>query len=149
MHVAYTRPDGGVSVIFPAPKAQLPDESDEAFLARVREAVPPDAKDVTEVSPADIPTRAYRNAWRLSGGRVQHDMSVARALKMAEIRAERDARLAATDGPFLRAQEHGNQAEIERLKSLRQRLRDIPQTTRLAEVTDPDALKAFAPEWPK
>jgi hypothetical protein len=146
-HIAYTRPDGGVSVIVPAPKAQRPDETEAEFMARVALAVPPDASNVTETD--TLPSRAYRNAWRLSGGKVEHDMTLARQMKLDELRAVRDAKLAVTDGPFLRAQEHGDQTEIERLKSLRQRLRDIPQTTRLAEVTDPDALKAFTPEWPK
>lgn len=144
--IAFTRPDGGVSVIVPAPKAQLPDESEADFMARVAQALPPDATDVAELD--TLPSRAYRNAWVLSGGQVQHDMVKARGMKMVEIRAERDQRLAATDGIYLRAQEQNDTAELNRLKTVRQRLRDLPGTVALGSITDPDALSRFAPTWP-
>lgn len=144
--IAFTRPDGGVSVIVPAPKAQLPDESEADFMARVATAIPPDATDVTELD--TLPSRTYRNAWRLTGGKVAHDMPAARELKMAELRQARNAKLAETDGLYLRAQEQENAAEVARLKGLRQRLRDLPATVALDHLPDADALKAFEPNWP-
>lgn len=144
---AYTRPDGGVSVVVPSPRAQRPDESEADFLSRVARAVPPDATDVVQLD--TLPSRAYRNAWVLAGGKVQHDMDKARAMKLEEIRAERNARLAASDGPHLRAQDQGDTAEVNRLKVLRQRLRDLPATVDLSGVSDADALAAWQPEWPE
>ena len=149
-HIAFTRPDGGVSVIVPAPKAQLPGESEADFMARVALAVPSDATGVTELD--TLPSRAYRNAWVLSGGAVQTDMVQARQMKLGELRTERDVRLQATDGPYMRAQEQDNVAEVNRLKAVRQRLRDLPTdpatTNALNAITDPDALKAWTPQWP-
>ena len=149
-HIAFTRPDGGVSVIVPAPKAQLPGESEADFMARVATAVPPDAVDVAELD--TLPSRTYRDAWVLSGGKVQHDMVKARQMRLAELRAERDAKLQASDGPYLRAQEQNNAAETNRLKVTRQRLRDLPNdpatTNALGAITDPDALKGWTPSWP-
>lgn len=133
-YIAYTRPDGGVSVVIPAPGADP---------EKVRDAVPPDATDVTDLD--TLPSRTYRNAWRLTGGKVAHDMPAARELKMAELREARNAKLAETDGLYLRAQEQDNPAEVARLKGLRQRLRDLPATVNL-NMTDVEALAAFVPE---
>lgn len=45
--IVYTRPDGGISVVTPAPNWRNKGESDEAFLVRVMaRSVPKDATDV-------------------------------------------------------------------------------------------------------
>lgn len=184
--LAYSRPDGGVSVVVLAPKARLvasltpPDgleaqpltfdppvpydriqgyvkggwtvtwaETEAEMQTRVRgTVVPPDASNVTETD--TLPSRAYRDAWRLTGGRVVHDMVAARSMKLDELRAERDKRLSATDGAFLRAQEQGDTAELDRLKSVRQNLRDLPANVspEINGIQDADALKAWEPSWP-
>lgn len=146
MHIAYTRPDGGVSVIVPAPDAKLPTESDADFMARVALAVPPDATNVTQVE--TLPTRTFRNAWKVEGGAVAHDMVKARALKMAEIRKERDARLAASDISYMRAQEQNKAPEMASLKGQRQALRDLPDTISLDGINDVATLAAYQPVWP-
>lgn len=173
MHFSYTRPDGGVSVVHLAPKARLDGETDDAFIARHKaemveraqaraadaeaEGLPgpaaaaraeADAIATTATDKPALPSRAYRDAWTLSGGRVQHDMAKARAAKLAEIREERNKRLAATDGTYLRAQEAGDTATLDRLKTMRQRLRDLPATVALDNIPDADTLKAFEPNWP-
>ena len=135
MKIAYLRPDGGVSVIIPA----------ISDMDKVRQAIPADAVAVIETNV--LPSRAYRDAWALVGGMVTHDMAKARAMKMGEIRAQRDVRLAATDGQFMLAQEKVP-ADIPALKAKRQALRDLPATVDLSGITDADALKAFAPVWP-
>ena len=136
-HIAYKRPDGGVNIVCPHPDVPLDDV--------MAKDVPPDA---TEVQVLDkLPSRAYRDAWVLSGGVVTHDMEKARELKMAEIRAERDKRLAATDGVYLRAQERGDDTEAAKLKEYRQGLRDLPAKVAL-DVETPEELKALQPDWP-
>lgn len=136
MKIAYLRPDGGVSVIIPA----------IADMDEVRKAIPADAVATLETNA--LPSRAYRDAWTLSGGAVKHDMAKARAMKMEEIRKARDARLAATDGPFMRAQEQVKPPEVAALKTQRQALRDLPATVDLSGITNADALFAFEPVWP-
>jgi len=57
--IIFTRPDGGVSVIIPAPDVEL---------ARVMQDVPDDATDVAVVTVADIPQdRLFRGAWKAEG----------------------------------------------------------------------------------
>jgi hypothetical protein len=96
--ILYTNADGGVSVIVPAPDAQLEGETENDFLARVAagavpEGVPFSIVDVSEV-PAD---RTFRNAWRKSGATVTHDMPAAKAIAHEKRRAARAAELAPLD----------------------------------------------------
>ena len=91
----------------------------------------------------------YRDVWTIQAGTLTHDMPKARGLRMAEIRAERDRRLTASDGPMLRAQEAGTPPQIAAMKVARQTLRDVPQTTNLDGLTTVDALAAFEPVWPE
>lgn len=70
--IAYTRPDGGVSVITPAPEAQLPNETEAEFLARIRlKDVPANATNVIEVDKEDLPPRETRSSWRIVNGVVR------------------------------------------------------------------------------
>ena len=134
-HIAYKRPDGGVNIVCPHPDVPLDDV--------MAKDVPPDATDVQVLD--TLPTRLYRDAWTMVGGKVTHDMAKARGLKMAEIRRGRDAVLAATDGAYMRAVEQDNTADIAKLKAQRQRLRDLPATVNLDAITTVEALKAFEP----
>ena len=69
MKFVYTRPeDGGVSVVVPAPKADLEwvlgPLTDDEYRAHVLErSIPPDALNVREISDDDLPDREFRNAW--------------------------------------------------------------------------------------
>lgn len=177
--IVYTRPeDGGVSVVHPAPDgrllhkakhrpvevgearrmrqldAMLADgwalESDEAWLARIRaKDVPADALDVREIDATDLPPRRWRNAWKLGAQGCGVCPVKARGLAVAEIRAERDRRLDASDGPAMRAQDRGKPAEIEAWRAYRQALRDLPaQVAAETAAYDPDSLAAYAPPWP-
>lgn len=66
--IVYTRPDGGVSVIHPAPQARFADEAEDEFIARIMaKDVPADAKHVCVCDHAELPDRAHRNAWRQNG----------------------------------------------------------------------------------
>jgi len=76
MKWAYTRPDGGVSVVVAAPKEHLERArgpmSDEEYEARVREkSIPADAADVIRL-PEDWqpPLREKRDKWRIENGRI-------------------------------------------------------------------------------
>ena len=104
----------------------------------------------TDVRVEDLPPRRFRNAWRADGrGAPSIDMPAARAIRIAEIRAERDQRLAASDGEMLREQETGG-AKLAALRAYRQALRDVPTVTAptIEAVGDPDGLAALEPDWP-
>jgi hypothetical protein len=91
-------------------------------------------------------SRAFRAHWRgHPGAGVRVDLPGARAQRMAEIRAQRDAALAATDGPMLRAQERGEDTTA--LAAHRQALRDLPLTVQwdLDAIRTPESLEAYRP----
>jgi hypothetical protein len=147
--ILYTAADGGLAIVRPV-AAPEPGEAAATFLARLAAiAVPADALDM-RVVPADaVPAdRRFRAAWQLGAeGAVAIDMGLARAVQLARIRAARDRRLAALDGPMLRALDQGDTATIEALKARRQALRDLPETLApsIHAAGDPAALAAI---WP-
>lgn len=148
--IVYTRPDGGVSIVIPAPQAQRADETEADFLTRVRAAIPQDARDVTICEDTDIPAdRTFRNAWTLDPARpktpVGVDMPKARDIHMTRIREARAPEFARLDGEWMRATGQNDAAEAARIEAERQTLRDLPQTLDLTAAATADELKAI---WP-
>ena len=135
---AYTRPDGGVSILLPLIKEKRQDETEAEFIARVcARQIPADAADVTEMEEADIPKdRTFRDAFALNAGRIEVDMPKARTIHMNRIRQARDKELSRLDIEQLK----GND-----VAAAKQALRDLPQTFDLTVATTPDQLKAL---WP-
>ena len=65
--IVFERPDGGVSIIYPAPLARLATETEDGFVQRIRgKDVPDDAVKVEIMDAADLPPRESRNQWRLA-----------------------------------------------------------------------------------
>lgn len=62
--IIYTRPDGGLFIVSPAPAAQLPTETEDEFVGRIMtKDVPADAINVQIVDATLIPTdRTFRSA---------------------------------------------------------------------------------------
>ena len=150
--IVYTRPDGGVSVVYPAPEyvARFATEA-EALEAIQAKGVPTNAMNVHICDEFVIPaSRRFRNCWRQVGGATPPSVSIslARAQRMSEIRSERDKRLILSDAQMARAQDIGAPAEIAALKTYRQSLRDLPQTINLNSIQDVDNLAAYEPNWP-
>lgn len=95
---------------------------------------------------ADLPSdRYFRNAWECQQSTVICNMEKARAIHMDAIRQVRNIELVKLDILYLRVVEMGNQPEQKRLATLKQTLRDIPQTFDLSIFTTPEELKAA---WP-
>jgi len=98
LSIVYSRPDGGVSVVTPAPEflAQFKTQAEGMDALRER-VVPPDATDVQIMDPAAVPAdRTFRDAWRQSGGVFSTDMAVARVIhadRIATAHASEIARL--------------------------------------------------------
>lgn len=88
--IIFTRPDGGVSVIIPAPGV-----SDDVL----RKAVPADAIDVRDCTADEIPAdRTFRNAWcGCPVNKVRVDVDKAKGICHEKRRAARAAEFAPLD----------------------------------------------------
>ena len=75
-------------------------------------------------------------------------MTIARAQRLTEIRAEREKWFAALDAEWMKATGQKNTARADAIEAVRQQLRDVPQTVDLEGIATPEALEAFQPEWP-
>lgn len=75
------RPDGQISVIHPAPKARLKDESDQDFLGRVAikacKGMELEGCDYDDIDSSTLPSRQYRDKWRgnkVTGIQIDHSI---------------------------------------------------------------------------
>ena len=89
--------------------------------------------------------RYFRDACEDDGTNVTVNMTKARAIKLAKIRASRNAELTKLDVESLIAIESGDSSEQTRVNTLKQTLRDIPATFDLDGLGTPETLKAA---WP-
>lgn len=144
--IAYDRPDGGVSVIHPAPKAIRPEETEADFLQRVADTCVPEGAQYRFVEQADIPQdRRFRGAWEAKGTSVSVGMPMARQIHMDRIRKARDKKLAEKDLEYMRADELADPQTKQRIASEKQALRDLPNSFDLDVASTPDELDAL---WP-
>lgn len=72
--------------------------------------------------------RAFRNAWRERGGKIEHDMNHVRTIHLDRLREERKGILDQKDREWERAFGQGKIAEASRVEAQRQALRDMPVT---------------------
>ena len=92
-----------------------------------------------------------RAAWKQDGATAPvFDMGKARTIKTDQIRPERDKKLAALDIEYIRADEAGDADKKQSRATVKQKLRDIPETIQsdLNTLDTPDALEKFTPTWP-
>ena len=129
--VTFTRPDGGVSVLIPAPGVPL---------KRVLQDVPEDAINVKVVAASDLPAdRTFRDAWSpcsKNGARV--DVEKAKGVCHAARRAKRAAEFAPLDAistsPLFAV---GAEADRQKVRDKHANLQ-----TRIDAATDEAALRA-------
>ncbi len=127
--IVFTRPDGGVSVVCPAPGVDI-----AVVLAR---SIPGDATDVTVVDETALSTdREFRNAWRQFGGVVSIDMPAAREIHAERINAAK--RTVARD--LVEREAMGEDMTAEKAA-----LRAADVQAQIAAAPNPVALKAV---WP-
>lgn len=134
--IIYTRPDGGVSVVYP---------TGEVTLETVLSQIPESALNVRVADVKDLPKdREYREAWtdENPGPQVDVCMETAKEIHMERIRYARNAKLKELDGVQLR--HLGEPSRLHEVNVQKQKLRDLPATFEL-KADNPDALKAL---WP-
>ena len=168
--ITFTRPDGGLSIVNPAPAClrQLqrpvgtptrPNECPPLGLTRAQAVqwvrqkdVPATATDVV-IHPdrSALPaTRGLRDAWRKSGSVVTVDLPAARRVRARQVLAVIDKKIAKSLTDTRRAEDEANTVLQGQLVTYRNSLRTIRAAvaTDLATVTTPDAIEAWTPVYP-
>jgi len=180
--IAYSRPDGGLSVVSPVEGARLAAavvladgsrreapaaipvdrffmqwpvdgvaaewaETEDEFIARVvARSVPADATDVRVIDADALPAdRTFRDAWRLGGDAIVHDMEACRGIHRDRLRALRKPLLDALDVEYMRADEAGDARAKAGIVARKQALRDVTRDPAIAAADTPEALKAVVP----
>ena len=137
--IVYTRPDGGVSIVVPAPGfvASFATE-DEAIATIQAKDVPADATNVEVMDRAQIPAlREYRNAWeKLGAGPPTVNMPKARLLHVERI----DTAKRAKSRDLIERETMGKNVTAEKA-----RFRAINVQAQIDAAATPEALSAI---WP-
>lgn len=98
--IAYTNPDGSVSICCPCISEDDPEgmTEDDALQRALQKDIPPTAQNVTVIEPTAIPSdRSKRYAWRIKNGVIVVDPTIApphaqaRAERIDQLRAKRKA----------------------------------------------------------
>jgi len=146
--IVYMRPDGGMSIVIPASNGRIGDETEDDFIARIRQNnLPLDAIDIQIVEETDIPTdRYFRNAWKHSAGAISVDMPKARDIHRDKLREMRAPKLAALDVEYMRADERGDTQTKSTVSAKKQALRDITVDPTIEAAQTPEELKAIIPD---
>jgi hypothetical protein len=154
--IVWENDDGTVSVTTPL-EEMIEGETEDQYLDRIATKLQEDAPeqfgdlDYVKVDADDVPTsRRFRSCWRLDDDVVTTDVSLAKIQAKADVRAQRDQRLDASDKEWLRLQAVGTQQEKDDYAAFRQALRDLPETadTEIDACADEAALIAYTPTWP-
>lgn len=154
LRIAFTRPDGGVSIVSAAPKPQIERTlgplTDSEYLQHVlARSIPPEASDVSVLADAWAPPdidREFRNAWRHTGGAFRVDMPHARDLHREKMRRARKPLMEALDIEYMRLDEAGDSAGKVKLAQNKQKLRDVTADPAIEAAQTPAELRAV---WPK
>lgn len=154
--IVWQSPDGSLRITVPV-EPPLEGESESAYLDRIAlrtlNAVPSlaDCVRLPDVDASELPSRRFRSCWRPNVRRsVAVDVPLARAQLLAEVRAERNVRLLASDADKQRLDDLGTPQQKQQLAAYRQALRDLPTSVQqdLEALTDSTALERYAPTWP-
>lgn len=142
--IVYTRPDGGISIVYPVFNLNDPEGWTEADSEkRAWDKLPADAINPRFVDDAQLPTdRYFRDAWK-------HDLTVdmvkAREIHKDRLRAQRAPLLAALDIEYQIADEKGDAAAKKTVADKKQALRDVTDDPAIASAATPEELKAAIP----
>lgn len=151
--IAYTRLDGGVSIVIPAPKEALEKVlgplTDEQYEAHVRKrSIPTDAINVHDVEDESFLTdREFRDAWISNGSAILHNLEKAKDIQLKRIRLARESKLEVLDKEFMLAIERGDDVAKLKVTADKQTLRDITEPLKaLVPISIEDIRAAFPAE---
>lgn len=136
--IAYTRQDGGVSIVVPAPKDRLEivlgSLSESEYENHVMErSIPKDVTNVRSIEESDIPTsREFRDAWEDSqlGNQIDINCEKTRDMCLEKLRKNRSKLFDEQDKLFIIASEKGEDtsaiiSEKERLRGITNPLKSL------------------------
>ena len=133
--IIYTNDNGNVVVVTPV--------STELTVDEIAAKDVPAGKSYTIVEDAQVPTdRSFRDAWALSDGSIQVEMTKAKDLMRDKIREVRKDLLASEDVTFMRAVETADADAQAASAARKQALRDAPLASAISNASDVTALKA-------
>ena len=133
--IIYTNDNGNVVVVTPV--------STELTVDEIAAKDVPAGKSYSIVEDAQVPTdRSFRDAWALSDGSIQVEMTKAKDLMRDKIREVRKDLLAAEDVAFMRAVETADADAQTASAARKQALRDAPLASAISNASDVAALKA-------
>lgn len=142
--IVYAQPDGSIAVVTPVISVDDPASfTDAQALERSMKKLPKNAVNVTVVDSAQLPDRAFRDAWVLICGRVAVDMPKAREIQRTRIRAMRSPKLSALDVEYQRADERGDVEGKKAIAAQKQALRDATANPAIEAATTTEELKAI------
>ena len=139
--ICYTNDQGILSVVIPAPKAQLERVlgplTEEAYKEHVITRCAPTDRPWRFIDVKDIPdSREFREAWvdTTESSTVDICCERAREAKLALMRERRNALLDASDKDFMAALESGDVNRIGSVKAHRKKLRDATEALKSLDV---------------
>ena len=94
------------------------------------------------------PSPKYRDCWAEKDGEIVVDLTKAKAQRLSELRAEREAKRAESYKEFMIAMSKGESTEA--IMAKKQALRDLPEAieSALSAKKKLDTVDAYEPEWP-
>jgi hypothetical protein len=138
--IVFTRPDGGLTVMSGV-KNIGEKISDREAEQRAWLRLPADAINPRWVNADEIPSdRTFRNAWKSD---LTVDMSKAREIHKARLRALREPLLRALDVQFMKALEAG--LPTEEIVAKKEALRDVTEDPSIGAAETPEDLKKAIP----
>jgi hypothetical protein len=155
IHIAISRPDGGVSIMCFVTKQYgstegggwenpaTPDNIEAVLNKRNKPWTTWRIMAPSEVQ-NDITDRTFRNAWKDDNG-IGVNMQKAREIHRNNLRGMRATVLAQLDTEFMRALEAGDTAKQTEIAARKQVLRDVTERPEIEEAQTPEQLKHA---WP-
>ncbi len=142
---AITRSDGTLSIMNVVDDANMEKVIKDFNAINELKITIDDLKPITrDVIPTD---RYFRNAWKHENGSINVDMKKAREIHINQLRLMRNTKLEELDKSYMKAIERDDSIQKENIATMKQQLRDMPQTFDLSVYKTPDQLKSSKPDY--